>query len=340
MSKKPVTIKEIAKILDISVSTVSRSLNDHPGIGLPTRLKVKKLAQELNYEPNQTAIFFQKGKTYTIGVILPELSEAFFSSAISAIEDIAYRKNYTVLLAQSHDEEQKEIQLVEKMKNHRVDGLLVSVAKTTSSFEHFDRLSQYNIPVVFFDRVPPLQNIHYVASNMVTGTMEAVNYLLKRGHRAIGMINGPATLHASSERREGYICAMMKNRLKFDPSLVVVCDLTEQSTKSAFDELLSSRRKVTAVVTFNDYVALYALKHARNLNINKEIEFVSYANLPLIKYMDYTPIASVEQFPYLQGQKAAEILLDLLSRKGRERDEQQAFYQVTIESQLIENKQH
>ncbi len=337
MSNKPITIKEIARVLNVSASTVSRALNDHPGIGVSTRMKIKKLAHELNYERNQTAVFFQKGKTYTIGVILPELSEAFFSAAITAIEDSAYKRNYTVLLAQSHDDEEKEVQLVEKMKNHRVDGLLVSVAKTTSCFDHFDRLRQYNIPVVFFDRIPPLKKVHYVASNLVTGTIEAVNFLLKRGHRAIGMINGPATLFASGERREGYMSAMTKNRLKFDPALVMACDLTEQSTKTALDTLLSSKRKVTAIVTFNDYVALYALKYARSLNLDKTLEFVSYANLPLINYMDYTPVASVEQFPYKQGQKAAEILLDLLNRKESEQSENQAYYQVTIESQLIEN---
>lgn len=104
MPEKPTTIKEIAKILNVSASTVSRALSDHPSIGLTTRLKVKKLAQDLNYERNEIAVFFQKGKTFTIGVILPELSEYFFSSAISAIEDTAYKRNYTVLLAQSHDD--------------------------------------------------------------------------------------------------------------------------------------------------------------------------------------------------------------------------------------------
>jgi LacI family transcriptional regulator, repressor for deo operon, udp, cdd, tsx, nupC, and nupG len=339
MSRKPVTIKEIARILHISASTVSRSLNDHPSIGLATRQKVKKLAQDLNYERNQRAIFFQEGKTYTIGVILPALAESFFSAAITAIEDTASKRNYTVLLAQSHDDEQKEKQLVEKMKNHRVDGLLVSVAKTTASFEHFDKLSQYNIPVVFFDRIPPLPNIHYIACNMVTGTVEAVSYLLRKGHRAIGLINGPGTLYASGERREGYIKAMTRNRLKFDPSLIVECDLTEESTKTALGTLLSGKRKVTAIVTFNDYVWLYASKHARSLGleINKDLEFVSYANLPLIHYMDHTPLASVEQFPYKQGQKATEILLDLLNRASQEPPAKQAFYQVTVESQLIEN---
>jgi len=340
MSEKPATIKEIASILNISVSTVSRALHNHPSIGLATRLKVNNLARELNYEPNQTAILFQKGKTQTIGVILPELSEAFFSMAVSAIEDTAYRKNYTVLLAQSHDNEQTEKQLVEKMKNHRVDGLLVSVSKNTSTFEHFSALKKYNIPVVFFDRVPAIPNIHYVGCNMETGTIEAVSYLLKKGHRAIGMINGPNTLVASGERREGYIKAMIRNRLKFDPSLVVKCDLTEESTNAALDELLSGKRKPTAIVTFNDYVALFAIKHARKLNIaiNTELEFVSYANLPLINYMDYIPVASVEQFPYLQGQKATDILLDLLNQKSEELQGPPAYYRITIESQLVENK--
>lgn len=327
-------------MLSVSVSTVSRALHKHPSIGLTTQLKVQALAKELKYEPNQTAISFQKGKTYTIGVILPELAEAFFSTAISAIEDTAYRRDYTVLLAQSHDNEEKEKQLVEKMKNHRVDGLLVSVSKTTANFEHFDLLKRFNIPVVFFDRIPPIKNIHSVGCNMETGTIDAVSFLLQNGHRSIGLINGPSALSASGERKEGYIKAMTKNRLKYDPSLVVSCDLTEKGTKAALDQLLANKRSPTAIVTFNDYVALYAIKHARNLNINldKDMQFVSYANLPIINYMDYVPIASVEQFPYLQGQKATDILLDLLSRRKHTDNGRQGYYNVVVESQLVVNK--
>ncbi len=140
--KKPVTIKEIAKKLDLSFSTVSRALHGHPSISLLTQQRVKQTADQMGYEPNQTAIFFQKGKTFTIGVILPELAEAFFAVAISAIEDIAYKKNYTVLLAQSHDDEEREKLLVDKLKAHRIDGLLVSVAKDTSNFEHFEQLKK------------------------------------------------------------------------------------------------------------------------------------------------------------------------------------------------------
>lgn len=337
MLDKPATIKEIASILKISISTVSRALHNHPSIGITTRLKVQKLASEMKYEPNQTAIFFQKGKTYRIGVILPELSEAFFASAVSAIEDTAYKRNYTVLMAQSHDSEQKEKQLVEQMKNQRVDGLLVSIAKTTCSFDHFDMLKRLNIPVVFFDRIPPRENIHYVACNMETGTIDAVTYLLKKGHRVIGLINGPKTLYASTERQEGYVKALVKNRLKFDPSLVVNCDLTEQSSIDVLQQLLNNKRKPTAIVTFNDYVCLFAMKYCRDNGLS-DIDFVSYANLPLIHYMDNMPIASVEQYPALQAQKAADILLDLLSSPRKDPQEPEAYYRIVIESQLVENK--
>lgn len=335
---KQTTIKEIASLLNISISTVSRALHKHPSIGITTQLKVQKLAEELNYEPNQAAISFQKGKSYTIGLILPELSEAFFSSVVNAVEDMAYKKNYTVLLAQSHDSEDREKQLIQMMKNHRVDGLVVSVAKTTTNFDHFHMLERYNIPIVFFDRIPPLKNIHSVACNIETGSTEAVNYLLKKGHRCIGLINGPQALTASEERKRGYFNAITKNRLKFDPSLIVSCDLTEKGTQEALDSLLDNKRNLTAIVTFNDYVALYAIKYARKLNIDlkKDLQFISYSNLPLINYMDHVPMASVEQFPYKQGEKAVEILFDLLNNST----ESTHYHKIVVESELIENKSY
>ena len=335
MSNKLPTIKEIAQRLNISVSTVSRALHEHPSIGLRTKMRVQQLAKELNYEPNQTAINFQQRKTFTLGVVLPDLSEAFFSSAINGIEDVAYKNNYSVLLAQSHDDEEKEKKIFETMKKHRVDGVLVSIGKNVTNYDHYEMMKRYNIPVVFFDRIPKLPNIHYVAADMQTGTKEAVDFLLKKGHRVIGMINGPETLLASQDRLLGYITAMKKNRLKFDPSLIVSSNLTTESTHDAIKELLALKRKPTAIVTFNDYVALDAIRYAKkaNLQINKDISFVSYANLPVIHYLESTPLASVEQYPNLQGQKATEILLHLISDN---KDEKESSYQKTIiESKLI-----
>jgi len=342
MAQKITTIKEIAKKLGISISTVSRALHDNPSIGLQTRKRVQQLAKELNYEPNQTAIFFQQRKTFTIGVILPQLSEAFFSAAISGIEDHASLNKYTVLLAQSHDDQEKEKQIIETMKHHRVDGILMSISKSTVNYEHLESLKKFNIPIVFFDRIPKMPNIHYVACNMQSGTSEAVDFLLKKGHRVIGMINGPETLLASQDRVEGYIHAMRKNRLKYDPSLIISTDLTTEAVNLAIDQLLSSKRKTTALVTFNDYVALEAVQHLKKLKvkINKDISFVSYANFPLTHYMEYAPLASVEQFPYLQGQKAMETLLELISKRKDEEDGTNTYYKIILESKLVIHKRN
>ena len=337
MNEKPTTIKEIARILKVSFSTVSRALHDHPNIGLHTKMRVQQLAKELNYEPNQTAIFLQKGKTFTIGVILPELSEAFFSTSISGIENTAEKNNYTVLLGQSHDSEEREKKIVETMKNHRVDGLIISISKNTENYEHFESLKKYGIPVVFFDRIPKMDEIHYVACNMISGTVQALTYLLKKEHRVIGMINGPKNLFASQERKEGYIKAMTKNRLKFDPSLIVNSDLTLKGTQQAMEELLSSKRKPSAIVTFNDYVALDAIQFTqkRKIKINKDISFVSFANLPISSYSAYPPLASVEQYPYIQGEKATEILIELMNKNKDEASKNDAYYKIIVESQLV-----
>ncbi len=335
MKEKLPTIKEIAKELNVSVSTVSRALKDHPGIGLRTRMRVKEMAKKLNYEPNQTALFFQQGKTYTIGVILPELSEAFFSSSISGIEEVAEKHNYTVLLGQSHDLPEREAKIIQTMKNHRVDGIIVSIAKNTTDYSHFDMLKKYNIPVVYFDRIPKMDDIHYVACNMASGTVQAINFLFQKGHRVVGMINGPEKLFASQERKEGYFQAMVKSRLKFDPSLIVNSDLTRAGTYSAMEELLRSKRKPTAIVAFNDYVALDAVQYAisKKRKMNKDLCFVSYANLPITNYTEFPPLASVEQFPNTQGKKATEILLELLSRKDD--DDDKTFYKIIVDSQLV-----
>lgn len=298
-------------------------------------MRVKQLAKELNYEPNQTAIFFQQGKTFTLGVILPELSEAFFSTAISGIEDTAYKSNYTVLLGQSHDNQEREKQIVETMKNHRVDGLIVSISKNTTNYDHFEALKKYNIPVIFFDRIPDIPDINFVACNIQSGTIQAVTFLLKKGFRVIGMINGPDKLLASRQRLEGYLAALKKHRLKYDPNLIISSDLTREGTYEAMRQLTTMRRKPAAVVAFNDYVALDAIKYARSLQmkINEDITFVSYANLPMSYYTEFPPVASVEQYPYEQGQKVTETLLELLTKKDDLKTN--SYHKIVLESHLI-----
>jgi LacI family transcriptional regulator len=320
MNQKPATIKEIAKQLNVSVSTVSRALHNHPSIGLRTKAQVQKLAQELNYEPNQAAISFKQGKTFTIGVILPNLGEEFFSTAINGIEDIAVQNNYTVLIGQSHDNMEREKKIVDTMRRHRVDGLLVSLSKNTNTYEHFEQLKNYSIPVVFFDRVPDTWEAYSVSCNLKNSSVQLVDWLVNRGHKHIGFIKGPDTMLPSLERLNGYLEGLKKNNLPADTTYVVQTDLDKEKTLAAMRQLLQLKKRPTAIIAFNDYVALDAMKYSRSegLKINQDIFFVSYANLPMTSYLDEPPLASVEQFPYEQAEKATEILIQLINKKSAE----------------------
>jgi len=337
MDQKPATIKEIASRLNVSVSTVSRALHNHPSIGLRTKMQVQKLAGELNYEPNQAAISFKQGKTMILGVILPNLGEEFFSIAINGIEDVATKNKYTVLIGQSHDVTEREQQITEAMRRQRVDGLIVSLAKTTKTFEHFEQLKRYNIPVVFFDRVPDSPDAYTVSCNLENSSVELVDLLVSLGHKQIGFIKGPDTLIHSKQRLNGYYEGLKKHKIKADTSFVVTTDLSKKKTLDAMHKLLVLKNRPTAVIAFNDYVALEATRYNRNqgLKINKDISFVSYANLPITSYLDDPPLASVEQFSYLQAEKATEILLQLVQSKT---DNEHIPHKVVLESKVILHK--
>ncbi len=339
MDNKLPTLKEIAKRLKFSVSTVSRALHDHPSIGLRTKMQVQQLAKELSYEPNQTALFFKQQKTHSIGVILPNLKEEFFSEAINGIEDVAKINNYSVLIGQSHDNIEQEKQIAIAMKNHRVDGLVISISKHTKNYEHLTGLEKYNIPVVFFDRVPDLPSVHKVASNFTTGTKQAIEFLIAKGHRRIGVINGPEEMKSCKERTATYMEVLKKKKIKIDLALIETTDLTQEQTCEAMKKLLRLKYPPTAILTINDYVALDAIQYARKekLKINKDICFVSYANLPITNYLEFPPLASVEQYPYKQAKKATEILFELLAA-GNDFKEKYDYKNIVIEGRLVIHK--
>ena len=318
MLKKLPTIKEIAKRLNVSVSTVSRALHDHPSIGLRTRMQVQQVAKEINYEPNQAAIFFKQGKTFTLGVIIPNLQEQYFSIAIDGIEKMASDNNYNVLISQSHDDPKKEKQIVETMRRNRVDGIIVSVSKNSGDYKHFQELEKFNIPVVFFDRAPEMPGAISVTCSLKRSTIAMVDLFAKKGIKKIGFINGPGAISLTQERAAGYKEGLLNNKLKEEKELMVQTDLTTAGTEKAIGKLLALKKTPVAVIAFNDYVALDAIRYARKkgLKINKDIFFGSYANLPLIHYLDNPPIVSVEQFPFEQAEKATDILLQLINRKG------------------------
>jgi DNA-binding LacI/PurR family transcriptional regulator len=341
VKKRAPNLKEIAKMLNLSVSTVSRALHDSKNISPATINRVKEVAAELEYEPNQTAMFLQSGKTLTLGVILPHLSENFFSEAISGIEDFASEHNYNVLMGQSHDDTEREKRIVGAMKNHRVDGLIVSIAKNTKDFSHFEALKKYDIPVVFFDCVPEIQDVHTVTCKVEVGMNEAVEFLTKKGHTRIAFISGPKDLLANRERMAGYQSSLKLLNIDYNPEFVVHSDLSKESSHYAMQNLLTLKNGPTAVIAFNDYVALDAMQYARKMNvrINQDISFVSFANLPVYNYMENPPLASVEQFPYRQGQRATELLLEILEGSKGHRA-QGPFKKIILEPRLFIHTRH
>lgn len=272
----------------------------------------------------------------TLGVILPNLGEEFFSMAINGIEDVATKNNYTVLIGQSHDETEREIKIVDTMRRQRVDGIIISLSKTTTSYEHFEQLRNYKIPIVFFDRIPDLADAYTVSCNLENSSVELVDWLVEKGHKVIGFIKGPDAIIHSAHRLTGYYDGLKKHKIKVDDSLVASTDLTKIKTQEAMQKLLALKNRPTAVITFNDYVALDAIQYTRSQGqkINKDIFFVSYANLPITSYMDDPPIASVEQFPYQQAEKATEILLRLIHSKG---DDENIPHKILLESKVVVN---
>lgn len=334
------TIKEIAKRLKVSISTVSRALSNHPRIGIRTKTLVQDLAKEIGYEPNSQAVSFKQKKTFVIGVILPYIREDFFSQAISGIEAAAIKNEYTILFGQSYDDLEQEKRVVNIMRKQRVDGILISLSKTTQNYDHFQALDKYGVPVVFFDRVPTINRAHKVYCNLYKGTIEMISWLMGRGYKRIAMINGPEKLPASKERLNGFIEGISRKKIKVDMQLVENTDLSKESTCKAIKNLLSLKKIPDAIISFNDYVHMDVVQYAynQNLQINKDIAFVSYANLPITGYMAHPPLVSIEQYAYGQGEKAMEIMMQILSDKTKNVHNADVYYNEEVSATLVMNQ--
>lgn len=314
MQKTQVTIKHIAQSLNISISTVSRALQNHPRIGLRTKEKVFEMAQRLNYVPNPAAILLKKNKTYTIGVVLPHLQEEFFSQAITAIEDVISAENYNVVVSQSRDKLERENRAIKSFISSRVDGVIASISAETTQYYQFRELEKYGIPIVFFDRAPKDVAVNKVRGNIADAAFEVIDFLANKGIKKVAILNGPASLEISDERLMGYWGAMKKFDLPIVQHYIKSTDLSKEDTTKKMLELLSCGDMPEAVFCFNDYVALYAMQACKHKGLipNKDIMFVSFANLPITSYLDNPPLASVEQFAYQMGEKAAQLLLKII----------------------------
>jgi len=333
--KETITIKEIAKQLKVSVSTVSRALQDNPRISLLTRGAVQALARKLDYSPSATALNLRSGKSGLIGVVLPEIRENFFSEVINGIESVMLSKKYLVAFYQSHDSFDREKQILSALASNRIEGLLLSVAKESKSFQHIQSVIDKRVPVVLLDRIPPQVNTHQVGCDIKKGAYEATKWLARNGFSRIALLNGPSALVASDDRYEGYITALQESELPIEGALIKRVDLSSEDTVEKMNQLLALTARPDAVLTFNDYVALDSMKvcRSRGVSINQDISFVSFANLPLNMYLEQPPLVSVEQHPYQIGQRAAEILIGAIRSSVEARVVN--YEQVILDPELI-----
>lgn len=310
MKNTPVTIKDIARSLNISISTVSRALRGLPEIHPATRDAVVKLAEELDYQPNQLAKNLAKSRTKTIGVIVPNLSYHFFSAMLNSIEEAALQAGYSVLVCQTNESYLREITNIQNLLRSQVEGFIISLSRDTDNYEHVERLARKNIPLVLFDRYAESIDVSKVIVDNEAAAFKATEHLIENGCQRIGFLAGPARLLLSNQRIKGYQAALAKHNLQPDDHYVLHCDYTQENTVMQTLALMSLPQPPDGVVTISDrvaYPAIYAMKQ-KGLRIPEDVAVVSFNNEPVSAF--FSPaLSSISQPIQEMGTETVRLLL-------------------------------
>ncbi len=314
MIKKPqITIKDIARALNISPSTVSRALKNHPDISQDTKDLVNKYAKDFNYKPNTLALSLRMSKNNTIGVIIPEIVHYFFSSILSGIEQVANAEGYNVIICQSDENYEKEVRNTKALVATRVSGVLASLAKHTTNYDHFQDIIDSDIPLVFFDRICIGLNTDRVVVDDYAGAFAAVEYLIQTGCKRIAFYSSPFHLEISKNRKNGYMDALRKYNLPVDETLIRVCDTREEAIIIT-PEILDRPNRPDGFFAINDHCAagiLYATKLAK-LKVPKDVAIMGFSDGELAKACD-PMLSTVEQHGFEIGKHAAKLLIDKIN---------------------------
>lgn len=312
-SYKEVTIYDVAKVLNVSPSTVSRGLKNHPHIRKETKKNIIAMAKEMGYQQNKFASNLRQKHTNTIGVVVPKLDSYFMATVISGIEKITAQNGYGLIISQSQESWKKEISCISTLFNSRVDGLLVSLAFDTKNLEHFNILLNKDIPVVFFDRVTDCNGcISIVIDNYKAG-YEATSHLIEQGCKRIVHIGGNLLRNVYSERFRGYKQALTDNKIEFEQNLVVICDMSGQASTDAAKKILKMLPRPDGIFTSNDTTAVATMVELERAGviIPDEIAVVGFNNDPISQVI--RPNLTTVDYPARQiGEIAATSLINKL----------------------------
>jgi len=316
MKQHPATIKDIARELGISVSTVSRALKDHPDISSETKSRVKELVTRLRYTPNPIALSLRNKKTHVLAVIVPEIVHHFFSSVISGIDEAAMAAGFNVMFFQSNESYEREILNMQSVVNSRVDGLLISIAKGTRKYNHIRHLMDEGIPVVFFDRSCDEIDTDKVIVDDFDGAFQAVDYLIRTGCTRIAHYAGPQHLSISYQRKRGYISALEKHKLTVEEHLIVPCD-NYSGALNATEQIMRLPQPPDAFFTSNDETAVGAINALKRMEfrIPEQVSVVGFTD-GLVSTITDPLLTTVGQHGFEMGKKAAEILIRRIQQNG------------------------
>lgn len=310
MKKAPLTIKDIARELNVSPSTVSRALKDSPDISVSTRKLVQEFAKQHKYRPNNMALNLRTNRNNIIGVIVPELANHFFSGVLSGIEMVADKQGYQVIVCQSLEEYEKEIRNVQTFIKARVSGVLISLSKTTQSYDHFQELVEENIPVIFFDRICTGIDTGKAVVDDYSGTFVATEYMIETGCKRIAFFSAPLHLEISKNRRNGYLDALRKHHLPVEEQLVRIADSKQLGFEKAM-KILQLPNPPDAFMCMNDYTASGVLLATKKLGLKvpEDISICGFSNSNISQDTD-PMLTTVDQHPQKLGEEAMNLILD------------------------------
>lgn len=312
--KSKVTIYDISKKLNVSAATVSRALNNNPKISLSTRELVLKTAKEMNYKQNRLAQALKSGKSNNVGVIVPYINRSFFSSVIRGIEEELTPHGYHVIICQTHENYEYEIEQINTLINTQIDGIFISVSKNTVKTDHIEKALAENIPLVFFDRRKNVPGFSSVIIDDFQAGYIATKQLIEQGCKKIAYLSGDLNLEIYRNRHDGYCKALEENNIKVNPEYIILTNSKVESGAAAIQDLWKLKEKPDAIFSASDYTALGAIQELRKMKIKipEEVCVTGFSNEPFTKYMEQ-PISSVDQTPQTMGKIAAQVFLEQIN---------------------------
>lgn len=317
---KKARIIDIARELDLATSTVSRALNNHPRISKKTKKAVNLAAKAINYQPHRLAAALRNGKSNLIGVIIPTIDRVFFGSIVRGIEEELRKEGYQIMICQTYDDPALETAAIDVLLNLRVDGVIATLSKRTTKFEHFLKAKNQGIPIVLFDRSTDELDFSHVIIDDFMGAFRAVDHLAQQGCRRIAHFTNLQKINIYKERIRGYRAALEKNNIAFVPELLIESNLQLEDGRASMQKLLDENLLPDAIFSSSDLGAMGALQILKenNIRVPEQVAIVGFSNEPFTSFSD-PPISSVDQHCKRMGNAASEIFLEEIKERSREK---------------------